>query len=344
MPLSSEEFAVTWAASAAGFVDIETPTSCSQLSNSRPSNTGSRFDFAIFDDPISRDNGTSNEEQREAALAKHGSIMKLKEPAGFAINVQTPWSTDDLGDIMIRRNDEDPEKALAVRIDPVMTIKPEALRKPLLELQESDVSLNFLPKLNWKFVREEMRSPEGLPFFKTQYLCEWPPAEDEGLTVSFTEDEIKARIRQAGFFDAPVSHTVMSLDRAYSVSRYADYSCLCVGRIFQRDNRTMCGILDVKLERLKESQLVDQAVLMIDRHRPTAFVLEKDKGHENLVDTIRKGLLMRGIPCPRFIAKDVPAGGKNLNSKARRIKILELPLSDGRLWFLASAVWNDILI
>jgi hypothetical protein len=76
----------------------------------------------------------------------------------------------------------------------------------------------------------------------------------------------------------------------------------------------------------------------------TMFVLEKDKGHENLVDTIRKALMMRGIPSPRFIAKDVPAGGKNLNSKARRIKILELPLSDGRLWFLASAVWNDILI
>ena len=33
--------------------------------------------YCVFDDPISRDNGTSNEEQRAAALAKHGSIMKL---------------------------------------------------------------------------------------------------------------------------------------------------------------------------------------------------------------------------------------------------------------------------
>jgi hypothetical protein len=270
--------------------------------------------------------------------------MKLREPAGFAINVQTPWAVGDLGDVMIQLNDQDPERPLAVRIDPVMTIKPEAARKPLLTLTEDDVILNFLPKLNWKFVRDEMRSPEGIGFFKTQYMTEWPPEEDEGLTVSFTEDEIRARIRSAGFFESPTSTVVMSLDRAFSVSRYADFSCIAVGKRFQRDTKTICGILDVKMERWKESDLVENLVLMISRYQPTMFVLEKDRGYENLVETVRKTLIHRGIPVPRIIAKDIPAGGKNLHSKARRIKLLELPLSDGRLWFAASALWNEILI
>src|SRR5262249_51626222 len=149
------------------------PQHSCESSSMESANTGSRFDFAIFDDPISRDNGTGNEDQRAAAVSKHGSIMKLREPAGYAINIQTPWEVEDLGDVMIKRNEEDPEHPLAVRIDPVLEVKPHAVNKKLLELVEDDVVLNFLPKLNWRFVRDEMRSPEGIKFFQTQYLCEW---------------------------------------------------------------------------------------------------------------------------------------------------------------------------
>src|SRR5260370_42526328 len=99
-------------------------------------NTGRRFDYCVFDDPISRDTGTASGEQRAAAISKHGSIMKLGEPAGFAINIQTPWVVDDLGDVMIKRNEEDSEHPLAVRIDPVMEIRPEAVTKPPLDLKE----------------------------------------------------------------------------------------------------------------------------------------------------------------------------------------------------------------
>src|SRR5207245_4287503 len=59
-------------------------------------NTGLRFWYAIFDDPISRDNGTSNEEQKAAALSKFGSISRLREPAGYILNIQTPWVPGDL--------------------------------------------------------------------------------------------------------------------------------------------------------------------------------------------------------------------------------------------------------
>ena len=192
------------------------PQVACESSSMESANTGSRFWLCIFDDPISRDNGTSNDEQRAAAISKHGSIMKLRDPAGFALNVQTPWIQGDLGDVMIKRNQEDPEHPLAVRIDPVIEIRPEAKHKPLLELREEDVILNFLPKLNWKFVRDEMRSPEGINFFKTQYLCQWIE-EDEGIKCTFTEQSLRARLRPRSYFDQtclPGTPVYMALDTA----------------------------------------------------------------------------------------------------------------------------------
>src|SRR5258708_20350430 len=62
------------------------------------------------------------------------------------------------------------------------------------------------------------------------------------------------------------------------------------------------------------------------------------------MEQVRKTLRMRGIPAAGFMAKDFPAGGRNAQAKAKRIKLLELPLSDGRLWFYSSALWNEIVM
>jgi hypothetical protein len=317
------------------------PQSSVEQSSMESANTGSRFDYAIFDDPISRDNGTSNEEQRAAALAKFGSIMRLREPQGFACNVQTPWVPDDLGDTMIQQNDKDPEHPLAVRIDPVMEIKEEAKGKGLLDLVEQDVVLNFLPKLNWRFVRDEMRSPEGLKFFRTQYLCQWVQ-DAEVLRVQFDADELRARTRASGFFGNPTAQIVMSLDRAFSVSRYADFSCLVIGKvqpvsIAPGEMKQALVVADVKMERWRESDLIKNCIEMISRHHPTIFVSEQDRNWQDLADGIRRGCIQRGIAAPYFRWKAVQPTDK---AKARRVKGLEQPLSDGRLWFYL-APWTE---
>lgn len=313
------------------------PQSSVEQSSMESANTGSRFDYAIFDDPISRDNGTSNEEQRAAALAKFGSIMRLREPMGFAVNVQTPWTPDDLGDEMIKQNDADPEHPLAVRIDPVMYIRPEAKNKGLLELTEADVVLNFLPKLNWRFVRDEMRSPEGLKFFKTQYLCQWV-ADAEALRVQFDGDELRARTHHPGWFGNPPSvQNVMSLDRAFSVSRFADFSCIVAGKVQQVENKTALVVADVKLERWRESDLIKACVEMIERHHPSVFVSEQDRNWQDLAEGIRRGCMQRNLPVPWFRWKVVQPTDK---AKARRVKGLEAPLADGRLYF-HSSTWTE---
>jgi hypothetical protein len=309
---------------------LHLPQNSVESSSMESANTGSRFDFCLFDDPISRDNGTANEDQRAAAISKHGSIMKLREPAGYALNVQTPWVQGDLGNAMIQSNEQDPDHPLAVRLDPVMEIRPEAKGKGLIELQEEDVILNFLPKLNWKFVKGEMRSPEGLNFFRTQYLVQWVK-EDDGIRCQFEHDELWHRVRQSSFFGTPLDSQVwMSMDRSYSVSRFSDLSALVVGRIQPVENRRALVVSFVHMERLKESDLTKKIVDLIAIHHPTVFIAERDKNWEDLWQNVIRMCSLRGLVAPyfRWIAID-----NTEKSFARRAKSLELPLSDGRLWF-----------
>jgi hypothetical protein len=317
---------------------LNLPQNSVESSSMESANTGSRFDFCIADDPISRDNGTGNEDQRAAAVSKFGSIMKLREPSGYAINIQTPWEVDDLGDVMIKRNEEDSEKPLAVRIDPVFEIRPESRGKALLELKEEDVILNFLPKLNWRFVRDEMRSPEGIKFFRAQYMCEWVPDQEDLFKCQFSHEELWSRVRPASYFSGTATaQTVMSLDRAFSTSRYADFSCIVVGKIQPVDGQNALVVVDSKMERWKESELVRNVVDLIEKHKPSVFVSEQDRGWEVLAQAIKQLCVLRGIPVPFFRWKAISPTER---AKAKRIKSLELPLSDGRLWFTTSH-WTE---
>jgi hypothetical protein len=312
------------------------PQIACESSSMESANTGSRFWLALFDDPISRDNGTSNEDQRAEAISKHGSIMKLRDPAGYALNIQTPWVQDDLGDVMIQQNDKDEEHPLAVRIDPVFEIRPEARGKGLLELKEEDVILNFLPKLNWRFVRDEIRSPEGTTFFRTQYLCEWV-RDDDQIKVNFDHEALWGRVRAGSYFGNPLIHTTfISLDRnGGSNARYADFACANVNRIQAVENKNAMVVLDTYMERVRDSELILGLVKLIEKWKPTLLIAQQDKGYLDFGDSLRKALMMRGMSVPylRFIPIN-----NAVKAKARRVKSLELPLSDGRLWFSSNNV------
>jgi hypothetical protein len=306
------------------------PQNSVESSSMESANTGSRFDFAVFDDPISRDNGTANEEQRAAAISKHGSIMKLREPAGFAINIQTPWAKDDLGEVMIARNNEDPERPLAVRIDPVMDIKPEAASKPLLDLTPDDVTLNFLPKLNWKFIRDELRSPEGIDFFKTQYLCQWPSGEEEEK-LNFEEAALRrAVINQTA---VPSGRTVIVGDIAYSVDARADRSALAVVRISDKANgeRTMT-VIDFAADRMRLPEFCSTLVRLIRTHDPDSVVLEKSMAWDLIHAEINRWANRYSVSTnirwfPISNVKD---------AKFIRLKALSSLLDAGRLTFKAA--------
>jgi hypothetical protein len=315
------------------------PQNSVESSSMESANTGSRFDYCVFDDPISRDNGTSNEEQRAAAISKHGSIMKLREPAGFSLNIQTPWVVGDLGEVMIKTNEQDPEHPLAVRIDPVMAIRPEAIGTPFLDLKEQDVTLNFLPKLNWKFVRDEMRSPEGVDFFRTQYMTEWVPDADANLKCQFDEHVLRAHIRPPGYFDNPVRYqlieTVQATDTSRSTSSKSDFSATATGKIFldRERNKYLLVIVDLVMERVRLSELAVQIISQHAKWNPTRALVEKDSFSESLQVSIDQVAMMRGIPISSRNFFWRPTQGFNVKNRALRVKSLEGLLASDQLWF-----------
>ncbi len=317
-------------------------------SSMKTANTGSRFWYCIFDDPVSNQNFTANEEQRAEGLRKYGAVAALAEPAAFILNIQTPWIEDDLADVMIKRNNEDSEHALAVRVDPVMAIKREASHKPLHELREEDVILNFLPKLNWKFVRSKMTAPEGISFFKTQYLCQWIK-QSEGVSIIFEEDDLRNHLRRREFFTgASLGSTYLALDRATSVSAGADFTFLGCIKImpvaaYPGAKPKMSMVLwDCVLDRLKESAIVDKVVDFCSLYKPNGMVAQKDRGNEQDLDlAIRKRALIRNAPGVFIRWVPTNSGDRQPLQKARRIKALELPLSQDQLWFAAGSIFES---
>ncbi len=308
---------------------------------------GKRSDLIIFDDPISNQT-VGNETQIQASVNKRDALVKLGEAgARIILTIGTPWAANDLYAQLIERNASVEEPFMAWRIDPAFTVKKYAQHKltvtNLHTLVESDIESYLFSRFTWKGMRSEMTSPA---FFLSQNLCIFPKGNEEGLRVTFTEDDLRNHLRREGFFrEPPGTLTVCSLDRAYSTAMYSDFSVVNVSKIMQvaaNENvkpKMSLVVWDVFMDRVKESELVKAIVDMFAKHHPTYFTSEKDKGYENLDLAIRKACLLRSIPVPTMRWVPTSIGAKTDLQKARRIKKLELPLASDILWFRQST-WD----
>src|SRR6266404_1351106 len=314
-----------------------------ESSSADSSVAGRRFDVGLFDDIISS-TSCGNETQIQASINKFLALIKLREVGGLVLVLGTPWAETDLYNRLIQMS-KDGDRALAYRIDPVFVVTKTARHKltPALlpTLVESDIeSFLFPERLDWKFLRREILASPS--FFMSQNLCIFPRSEDADLRVTFELEDLEKHTRSIGHFETATYTKCMSLDRAYRISRWAAYSCITAGRIQQSQNKQAAGRVDVKMDRLKESELVKAICDMIAKHQDIKyFVAEKDKGFEQLWQSIVRQLSLRGIAAPHFTWAPILAGAQNAGAKAKRAKRLELPLLDDRLWF-ATGEWNEV--
>ena len=312
-------------------------------SSAETAETGGRAEVIIEDDIISNLT-VGTEEQIQKSINVHSLLQKLREVLGsFTIVVGTPWAPNDLYSHLLKQAETDDEP-MASLIDPIVEVKPHARHKltPALlpTLVEEDVESYLLPvRMPWRFVKKEIAA--NPTFALSQNFCIFPLAENAELRCQFDRAELLHRVRLASYFGSPITaQTVMSLDRAYSISRYADFSCCLVGKLQPVDGKQALVITDCKMDRWKESELVKNVVDAIEKHKPTIFVAEQDKGYESLAHAIKQQCVNRGIAAPYFRWKVIVTTDK---AAARRAKALELPFSDGRLW-LCSAPWTESVL
>jgi len=167
------------------------------------------------------------------------------------------------------------------------------------------------------------------------------PDDESEVTVTFSEAVLRSRLHHRGFFDATAlgAPVHMAIDVAWSIARTADFSAISVVRVqpIIETKQNAMVVLDVVYGRWKESEKIAAICRVIETHKISSWVLEKDRGHEELVLGVRKLCNQKGLPMPYVLLRDIK---NEPRAKALKVKILEAPLVDSRLLF-ASGSWND---
>ena len=321
---------------------------------------GERCDLFVAED-IAEISNSNTPEMREKTLEKFDMLRELLEPFGYLQMVGTPFASgknteEDPGDVyaVLTRREQRHVKSggdprLISIICPAWTVKP-GVRKHAHDpsLTENEVELLFPSRLTFPNLmaklRENLTTDRTAKIFRQQSLCEWCPDEDETLRVTFERADLDERVRSGSYFEFQSSSAqkILGLDRAYSISKYADRSCLllaCKQPVKQKDGSYKQALVfsACRTDRWRESDLIRNICEMIEEHRPHIFVAEMDKNWQTIWDMVRQFCVSRGIAAPFFRWKQIVTVDKAF---ARRAKMMEAAIADGRIWFVDSE-WTE---
>jgi hypothetical protein len=316
---------------------------------------GARFDLCVMDD-VAEISNSSTPEMRAKTQERVDLLLELGEPHSLVNFIGTPTSPgegtkEDPGDVysvLLRREEknqrEGNEPKLLYMICPAWTVN-HGISKRAWDptLTEEDVTLLFPGRLTFRYLMGKLKAnlatDPSAKIFRQQSLVSWVPDNETQIKMQFSEADLRSHLRPRTFYeDTAIGLPVhLSLDRAWSKQPTADYSCISVVRVQTVQGKPAMVVLNVLFDRWKESELIEQICKAIEQYSPSSWILEKDKGHEELILGVRKMCHLRNLPMPYIRLLELNNAPM---SKAIKIKILEAPLVDHRLWF-ASGTWND---
>src|SRR6266705_696643 len=178
---------------------------------------GGRYDFADMDDCAEISN-SSTPEMRQKTQERIDMLRELGEPHSLTNYVGTPISPglgteDDPGDlysVLLRREEknqkEGGEPKLLYTICPAWTVKPGVSKKAWdPTLTEGDVELLFPSRLTFKHLmaklKENLATDKSAKIFRQQSLVSWLPDDESEITMTFSEETLRHRLRPRSFFD-----------------------------------------------------------------------------------------------------------------------------------------------
>jgi len=314
------------------------------------STVGSRADLLLCDDILS-DQSCGNETQTKATVARFDSLQKLVEVNGITALLGTPWSENppDLYKTLIERAETDPETTIAVRVDPAFVVKPHARNKKLLDLVEEDIeSFLFPERLDWKFLRSELRKNlKDTSFFESQNLVRFVPPEESKWKCNFDENVLRGLVRmQHTYIGMQCLRTILSVDSSHgSTSRYADMSAIVTSKLFHdpRTGRNVFVVWDVDADKYRPAEIAARVVEAARKFNPDTIVIERPPLWEALATLIQQEGMKRSSVIPAHRIYWCPPTTNTLKSKAQRIKMLE-PLAESGVLQFVYADWNEITI
>jgi hypothetical protein len=312
------------------------------------STVGGRTELLLCDDILS-DKSCGNEKQTQATVKTFDALQKLVVVNGITGLLGTPWSETppDLYKTLIDREEMDPESSVTIRIDPIMEIKPSAKNKKLTHLVEDDIESFLFPEvLNWRFIRTEiMRNPADTRFFESQNLVRFVPPEESKWKVNFDEDELRNLIVfQTRFTGWAPLRSILSVDTASSVNRYANMSCIAFSKLFEdaKDGKRYFSVIDIDANKYRPSEIAQHVADAVYKYSPDVITIERPGLWQALQTLIEQEANRRGFSLINRIHWREP-GNSTAKSKAARIKNLEPLVKDQRLLFLQGG-WNELAI
>jgi hypothetical protein len=314
--------------------------------------TGGRYDLLVADDILS-DQSCGNEKQTKATISRFESFWKLGEVgSALTLVLGTPWSETppDLYKTLKDRAEADTETTIAVRIDPIMQIKPEASKKKIVDLVEEDIErLLFPERLDWRFIRQEiMKNPKDTTFFESQNLVRFVPPAESQWKCNFDETVLRSLVHmQHTYTGLQCTRTILSVDCSHgSVTRYADMSAIVTSKMFHdpRTGKNLFVVWNVDADKYRPAEIAARVVEAARKYSPDTIVIERPPLWEALATLIQQEGMKRSSVIPAHRIYWCLPTTSTLKSKAQRIKMLEPLTESGVLQFVYSPDWNETAI
>jgi phage terminase large subunit-like protein len=304
------------------------------------SDTGAHCDIRKSDDTVDPKNSTTKE-MREQLKFDLDSTDDLVDPWGFTDYLGTRYFTDDWYGLRMRPNDNSVVAPIKYHCRGSWVVKPEYKDIPLMKLTKEMVTLLFPAKLSWSYLQFTLHK-KGERSFRNQQMNDPTDVAAESIYInSFTKEGLLARCHPREWLQGKTGRIVQLWDWALSDRPTSDFSCGVTALIYERpDGQYAVCIIDVILDKWKDSQLVAQITAFYEKHHPEVVLIEQSNGADLLRTSLQNYALRH--------SSDIMAPGKIYwkpvstanDAKRRRVQSLELLLAEERLDFI-NGPWMD---
>lgn len=321
-------------------LDLKEPTAWAN--SIEASLAGWRPDIIKGDDIVTEEN-SGTPERREKIRTRFGLATELLAFHGFIDLIGTRYATGEEPDLYESRMRNAEPGSLIVLSKPAWTPKQGKERVRLQDLQAGDVDLLYPEKLTFPILRKKLLQSETQ--FRCQQLNE-PVGDENNFKIHFSPEDLERQTKQPEYFGTHNGFhevdRVLSVDTAFSQSKYADRSAIVFARIMRKENKPHLIVSDVIADRLKYTEVALNVVRMIQKHNPTKVVIEKNLAqYEALAREINRLASVMNVSLPYVFWKNSRA---SKDAKFQRIKSLEPLIAGSRqIWFVAAG-WTDAFL
>jgi len=252
------------------------------------------YDLIIGDDLVNAES-VNTPEQIEKTKLWFKSAMSLLEPTGKIMLIGTRWHFDDLYGWIIKEHPEYHPQIHSVFKEDGTPIFPE----------------RFTPE-----IIDDIKKTQGSYLFSCQYLNS--PVDDENAKFKKSQIVYKEILPDKSFF------TTMTVDRAYSLNKTADFTGISVRK---KDSENFRYVPYARRARYSEGELINKIFELKEHYKVDKIGIEQNAFQYTLKPTLDEEMRRRNV---FFEVVEI----KNKASKIARIEGLVPYFESGSVYFV----------